>query len=242
MFIGAPMPTPAPAQVSSRPYDPLPRGEYAFEVVSTEERTSKSSGLPMVALRLLVRGSAGQCRTVFDYLPSSEKARWKTESLAAAVGLLELYESGAMGTGDLEGATGCLFLDMRDATDQYPADNVVKRYLVPEGKGRRRPPSPSPSTWARSARSSSPAGRASRPTSTTTDRASGPAGCPGRASARTKEATTRYGRTRLARPGSRRAPPQRARRRASAPRENGPHPEAELRARAPQPAVGPERA
>ena len=121
MLVSPAVPTPAPAQAASRAHGPFPRGEHGFEVVSAEGRASERSGAPMIALQPLVRSEDGHRRAVFDHLPPSERALWKTESIAAAVGLLELHKSGAMGASDLGAKTGRPPLDVRPASEECGA-------------------------------------------------------------------------------------------------------------------------
>ena len=131
----------APAQVPNK-WDPWPAGDYAFEVVSAEEKLSKRSDRPMIELRLRVFDTAGHARMVFDWLPLSERALWKREAAAAATGLLEVYESGGIEASDFVGRTGWLALAVQAATDEYPAKNTVRTYIGAAAPSPQTPPKP----------------------------------------------------------------------------------------------------
>lgn len=116
-------------------------GEYAFEVldkvtlgpttVYTMDTTSKA-GSEMIQLALRVINSAGQFRTVIDYLvPSME---YKVRHAAVACGLGDQYESGELSGQDFIGKQGYLKLVQGKARDGYDAKNEVRDYVVPEDK------------------------------------------------------------------------------------------------------------
>jgi hypothetical protein len=111
-----------------------PAGTYDFQVVSAEETTSKSSGADMIKLTLHVFNDHGAKITVFDYLVGTEKAQFKVRGFAAAVGLIESYDAGALDAFEMEGRSGqCKLAIQKDTTGQYGDKNSVASYLTPVG-------------------------------------------------------------------------------------------------------------
>lgn len=104
-------------------------GTYDFEVHDAADDVSKSSGEEMIKLTLYVFDTAGDKRTVFDYLPSAEKAQWKVRGFCQAVGLVAQYESGELDVNDIYQRTGKLKLGIRKAQGEYPESNMVTAYI-----------------------------------------------------------------------------------------------------------------
>jgi hypothetical protein len=106
----------------------MPKGEYDFEVVDAFEKLSKSSGKPMIELKLkLLHGKGG--RTITDYLPAERQE--KLRHAADACGLLDKYNAGSVSNGDFLGKRGRLKLGIeKDKTHTYPDKNVVLDYVI----------------------------------------------------------------------------------------------------------------
>jgi hypothetical protein len=115
----------------------MPKGEYDFEVVDAFEKLSKSSGKPMIELRLkLPNGKGG--RTITDYLVAETEE--KLRHAADACGLLDKYNKGSISNNDFRGKRGRLKLGIeKDKTKTWPDKNVVVDYVIvsrlPEGAG-----------------------------------------------------------------------------------------------------------
>ena len=109
----------------------IPKGEYPFEVLSAEEKTSKS-GNDMIALKIGVAYNDAT-RGVFDYLVDLESMAYKTRHFADSVGLLADYEKGSLDADKLPGLTGKCRIDIQPAKDGYDAKNVVKDYVKGSG-------------------------------------------------------------------------------------------------------------
>ena len=60
----------------------LPDGEYPFEVIGAEEKTSNSSGNDMIELTLKIKDGP----TVYDYLVNIEESHWKLDNFLASIG------------------------------------------------------------------------------------------------------------------------------------------------------------
>ena len=106
----------------------MPKGEYDFEVVDAFEKLSKSSGKPMIELRLKVsNGNNG--RTLTDYLSIDRQE--KLRHAADACGLLDKYNAGSVSNSDFRGKRGRLKLGIeKDRTHTYPDKNIVLDYVI----------------------------------------------------------------------------------------------------------------
>lgn len=113
-------------------FEPLPAGAYWFEVRECTEGKSKSSGNDQFALTLTICDSGESAAVVFDYLPFTEKMKWKFRHAMYAVGMGAEYESGEVEAMDFVGKSGKVLLKIRPANGQYPAKNEVEDYIVPE--------------------------------------------------------------------------------------------------------------
>jgi Protein of unknown function (DUF669) len=60
----------------------LPNGEYDFECTNAEETVSDSSGEDMIEVTIKIKNGP----TVYDYLLSTEKSKWKLTNFLAAIG------------------------------------------------------------------------------------------------------------------------------------------------------------
>ena len=120
------------------PFTPWPPGVYDFEVSESEERTSKN-GNDMIALTLKVYNTAGESRTVFDYLLSS--ILYKLKHAAEACGAGDKYERGELTSVDFYGKTGKLKLRIDPAQNGYAAKNAVQDYVV-DSRSDTRPTAP----------------------------------------------------------------------------------------------------
>ena len=116
----------------------LKPGIYDFEVMRAEETTSKSSGNPMVKIKIRVFHDGGEAH-IYDYITSAQ-----VEKLCAfcdAVGLSKEYDAGDVKSDDMEGRSGRVKIGIEDekpkddGTDaKWPAKNKVKDY-VPKAEG-----------------------------------------------------------------------------------------------------------
>jgi hypothetical protein len=103
-------------------------GTYDFEVLSAEDKLSRSSGKPMIELRLKVTGADGTARIVPDYLLAGTPQ--KLHSAAKAFGLIEKYHTGSLSAEDFQGQKGRLKLRIeKDRFGNYPDKNVVAEYV-----------------------------------------------------------------------------------------------------------------
>lgn len=110
----------------------LPRGEYDFEIVDAFEKQSKTSGKPMLELKLKLSNGKGAGRTITDYLLA--EAPEKLRHAADACGLLDKYKTGSLSNNDFRGKRGKLKLGIeKDRKHTYPDKNVVLDYLCSSG-------------------------------------------------------------------------------------------------------------
>lgn len=107
----------------------LPKGEYAFDVLDCEERTSKK-GSQMLVLSLKLYDAGLQPRgRVSDYLVESMPQ--KLRRAAYGCGLGAQYEQGCLEPQMFRGATGVARIGIQqDKTGTYPDKNVVMDYVL----------------------------------------------------------------------------------------------------------------
>ena len=105
----------------------LAPGEYDFEVLGAEEKTS-SSGNDMFVLKLRA-GSNGNSRFLIDYVLA--KNTKKVFGLAKACGLVERILTGEILATDFIGKKGRALLSIEKGKADYPDRNVVVRYVPP---------------------------------------------------------------------------------------------------------------
>ena len=134
----------------------LKPGIYDFEVMRAEETTSKSSGNPMVKIKIRVFHDGGEAH-IYDYITSTQ-----VEKLCAfcdAVGLSKEYDAGDVKSDDMEGRSGRVKIGIEDekpkndGTDaKWPAKNKVKDYVPKaESDGGRKVEKPEPTPAERAA-------------------------------------------------------------------------------------------
>ena len=106
----------------------LKKGEYDFEIVDAFDKASKSSGKPMIELKIRVSDGNGSPRTITDYLlaETPEKLRHASD----ACGVLDKYNTGSVSGSDFRGKRGRLKLGIeKDRKKTYPDKNVVLDYI-----------------------------------------------------------------------------------------------------------------
>ena len=104
------------------------KGEYPFEILNAFEKASKTSGKPMIELKLKLSNGDGQGKTIKDYL--MQQMPGKLRHAAIVCGLLDKYLSGSLADVDFVGRTGRLKLGVeKDKSGQYPPKNVVLDYV-----------------------------------------------------------------------------------------------------------------
>lgn len=122
-------------------FEPLPDGEYDFQVKTATAKTS-AKGNEMLELVLIVWDQDGKQRQVWDYLTATIEMEHRIRHFCRATGLDEIYNTGNVSPADVAGASGRVILKTQDArTDRatgktYEARNVVRDYVVPEEKPR----------------------------------------------------------------------------------------------------------
>ena len=85
----------------------LPKGEYDFEIVDAEEKTS-AAGNDMIELTVRVSNGNGLTRTLTDYVMAQRLA--KLYNCCAACGILEKFNCGTLSDDDFPGKRGRLKL------------------------------------------------------------------------------------------------------------------------------------
>jgi hypothetical protein len=106
----------------------LPAGEYSFEILAAVETKSRSSGNPMIELKIRVSDGNGRSRMVSDFLVPANLD--KLRKCCLACGLIDRYEAGAVCAGDFKGKRGSLQLKIEKGTNGYQDKNAVARFLT----------------------------------------------------------------------------------------------------------------
>jgi len=104
------------------------KGDYEFEILDGLDKTSKTSGKPMIELKLKLSNGNGQRRAITDYLlaETPEKLRHAAE----ACGLLDRYNTGKLSGAEFKSRRGRLKLGIeKDKKKIYPDKNIVLDYL-----------------------------------------------------------------------------------------------------------------
>jgi hypothetical protein len=105
----------------------LAKGEYDFEIVDAAEKTSKTSGKPMIEVKVRISDIHGTSRTLTDYLLAETPL--KLRHAAEVCGLIAQYETGSLSADDFRGKRGRLTLAIeKDKKKKYPDKNVVTDY------------------------------------------------------------------------------------------------------------------
>jgi hypothetical protein len=74
----------------------LKEGEYDAVITVSHDKTSASSGNPMMDMTLQVFDSQGKARDVRDFLVFTKSMMWKVIRFADSAGLMEQYEQGKL--------------------------------------------------------------------------------------------------------------------------------------------------
>lgn len=112
--------------------DTLEIGEANFEVYEAAHKDSKSSGLPMIELKMKVWDKNGTQGIVYDYLMLNDSKFFlrKIRHFCFSAGLEEFYNAGRLHAHDCVGKQGkCTIGIQKDKTGKYPDKNVVNDYL-----------------------------------------------------------------------------------------------------------------
>jgi hypothetical protein len=106
-----------------------PKGEYAFEILESEETKDKNQN-DMLKLKVKIFKDSGQSQNVFDYV-SGTWMEFKLRHLAEASGLLPQYEQGEIEAYNFVGKTGMAKVGIAvDKNGEYPDKNSIVDYLV----------------------------------------------------------------------------------------------------------------
>ena len=116
-------------------YDPLPPGWYTATITAAELKPTKDGSGQYIKVRYDITGPTHQGRVVFGNLniknasaKAEEIGRMALGSLMRAIGLASVTD-----TDQLIGGSLSIKLDVRPATDQYPAQNEVRGYKAITG-------------------------------------------------------------------------------------------------------------
>ena len=116
--------------------DLLPDGDYPYAIGTVSDAPSKTSGKPMLTLKVEVYPPEGNSKTVTDYIVmGSAYADKKLFELCQSTGLAAQYANGSLQPLDLEGKSGWCKIgsekgrEKSDGSGNFPDKNRIKWYL-----------------------------------------------------------------------------------------------------------------
>lgn len=116
-------------------YEPLPAGWYTASITDAELKTTKDGTGQYIKVRYDITGPTHQGRVVFGNInirnqsvKAEEIGRQQLGELMRAIGLARITD-----TDQLIGGNLMIKLDVRPATDQYPAQNEVRGFKAIAG-------------------------------------------------------------------------------------------------------------
>lgn len=116
-------------------YEPLPAGWYTANITAAELKPTKDGSGQYIKVRYDITGPTHQGRVVFGNLniknasaKAEEIGRQQLGDLMRAIGLARITD-----TDQLIGGVLSIKLDVRAATEQYPAQNEVKGFKAITG-------------------------------------------------------------------------------------------------------------
>lgn len=116
-------------------YDPLPPGWYTATITAAELKPTKDGTGQYIKIRYDITGPTHQGRVVFGNInvrnasaKAEEIGRMELGNLMRAIGLARVTD-----TDQLIGGSLSIKLDVRPATDQYPAQNEVRGFKAITG-------------------------------------------------------------------------------------------------------------
>jgi len=115
-----------PTEAKDKTFICLPAGEYESEIMTAENKVSKSSGNPMIELQLNCHDTGGKIVRVFDYIVNPQSL-WKLKSICRCCGMD--FDDGIIDEQLLVGKRMTVKLKVRAATDQFSEKNEVVAYL-----------------------------------------------------------------------------------------------------------------
>jgi hypothetical protein len=115
-----------PSEAKDKTFICLPEGEYEAEIMTAENKVSKSSGNPMIELQLNCHATDGNTVRVFDYI-ANPRSLWKLKSICRCCGMD--FDDGIIDEQLLVGKRMTVKLKVRAATDEYSEKNEVVAYL-----------------------------------------------------------------------------------------------------------------
>lgn len=116
----------------------LPKGEYAFDIIESEEKVSKK-GAPMLVLTLkLYDQDLNPCGRVQDYLLESMPHKLRHAAYGCDLG--NLYEHGQIDATDFKGRNGVVKIGVQqDKEGKFPDRNMVLDYVASKENPIQRP-------------------------------------------------------------------------------------------------------
>ena len=111
--------------------DLLPDGEYKFFVLRGNLGESKA-GNQMLTVKIEIFGAKMASHHIYDYLlPEHRSMGYKLAQFMESISMGDQYTSGNLEVDTLTGKSGTAQIGTQEASGEWPAKNVVKRYIPP---------------------------------------------------------------------------------------------------------------
>jgi hypothetical protein len=121
-------------KVENEKYGLAPDGTYKFQVKVATKEISKTSGHPMIRLKIAIQ-SGDDTNTVIDYLVSTPKMMFKLKHFLDAIGMAHLYSNGNFDPLILVNKVGHAIIGTQkgnpkdNGAGNFPDKNIVKDYI-----------------------------------------------------------------------------------------------------------------
>lgn len=107
----------------------FPKGEYDALVANATEKTSKSSGNPMIEVDLTVYGPDGHESNVRDWLVGTDRGQYKIQRFCKSADLWETYQAGELCAESCKELHVTVKLGIKEGDGSYPPCNKVLDYM-----------------------------------------------------------------------------------------------------------------
>jgi hypothetical protein len=113
----------------------LPKGEYEFRVIESEDTISQKSGKPQIKAKLRVKDSDGNPRTITAYLGTNGQFMLRQlRHFCRSTGLMKEYEARKICADTIFGSEGIVSLDIGEGGISengilYPDKNIIVDFI-----------------------------------------------------------------------------------------------------------------
>lgn len=114
----------------------LADGEATFEVVTATAKNSKTTGIPMIAVKMNVWDCNGKTAFIDEYLMAGDKSFFikKIKSFCESIGIIDKYNSGKLNATDINSSHfGKIIIGRRKDNNGKIQNNVIEYIKKTEG-------------------------------------------------------------------------------------------------------------